>query len=65
MAPKAQARGKGKAKAKGGGRESPKADWCFTVNNPTPADVAQLWDNTLFYYLIMGDEYGAEGTPHL
>lgn len=51
--------------------------WCFTLNNPTPAE-AQLFDGfgrsltnlgsnstTQLKYLVVGREVGAQGTPHL
>lgn len=37
--------------------------WCFTINNPTPGDC--LWDPELMSYLIVGNEVGENGTPHL
>lgn len=38
--------------------------WCFTINNPTPADGAAL-DKIKFRYLIAGNEVGKQGTPHM
>ena len=41
-------------------------NWCFTMNNYTPADVDRL--STAIdgvSYLIFGREVGASGTPHL
>lgn len=35
--------------------------WLFTLNNPTPLE---RLDTNLVSYLIVGDEVGAEGTPH-
>jgi len=42
-------------------------NWCFTLNNPTPADIQQLRSATTppFKYLIFGEEEGESGTPHL
>lgn len=44
-----------------------KRDYCFTINNPTDADVANLADlekSTSLRYLIIGEEVGEEGTRH-
>ena len=41
-------------------------NWCFTLNNYTPADVDRLaTENDAVCYLIFGREVGASGTPHL
>lgn len=40
--------------------------WCWTINNPTPADlvdVERLAEDAV--YVTYGDEVGEEGTPHL
>lgn len=35
--------------------------WCFTLNNPLPSEfISEEWVD----YLVVGDEVGAEGTPH-
>lgn len=42
--------------------------WCFTVNNPTDESrliVAQLIENPIVSYVIVGREVGEQGTPHL
>lgn len=40
--------------------------WCFTLNNPTPADIDRLSLPIVgVEYLIFGKEVGASGTPHL
>lgn len=40
--------------------------WCFTLNNPTEVDFAQLKTlETKSSYFIYGKEVGEEGTPHL
>lgn len=40
--------------------------WCFTVNNPTPAEEQALLDNPdSFEYLVFGREHGQNNTPHL
>ena len=38
--------------------------WCMTINNPTTEEVEFL-ENIECRYLIVGDEVGEEGTPHL
>jgi len=39
--------------------------WCFTINNPTETDDAQLRAIVpRISYIIFGKEVGAEGTPH-
>lgn len=45
----------------------PKAkNWCFTLNNYTPADVDRLsTQQDGIEYLVFGREVGALGTPHL
>jgi hypothetical protein len=43
-------------------------NWCFTLNNPTPADTDRLMlleTNPLVQYLVFGREVGESGTPHL
>lgn len=36
--------------------------WCFTVNNPLPSEfISEEWVD----YMVVGEEVGAEGTPHL
>lgn len=47
-------------------RESPKKQWCFTLNNPTISkeellEILQISCD----YLVIGDEIGESGTPHL
>ncbi len=37
--------------------------WCFTINNPTPDEV-DLHDSR-FAYIVVGEEVGDTGTPHL
>lgn len=41
--------------------------WCFTLNNPGPEDLSHLSRdfNKLGAKWIIGEEVGAEGTPHL
>jgi hypothetical protein len=66
--PKGKAKGKGKTKAKANPdtRESPKRDWCFTLNNPTPEELDHLWNDPEpeVEYMVIGDEVGASGTRH-
>jgi len=38
--------------------------WCFTLNNPTN-DESDAIRNLQFEYLIIGEEIGESGTPHL
>lgn len=38
--------------------------WCFTINNPTEEDSAPLHSD-IYEYLVVGNEVGEEGTPHL
>lgn len=38
--------------------------WCFTINNPTDNDKANV-KVAICRYIIVGEERGAEGTPHL
>lgn len=47
--------------------QGPRAkNWCFTLNNYTPADVDRLAAPIAgIDYLIFGKEVGASGTPHL
>lgn len=47
--------------------QGPRAkNWCFTLNNYTPADVDRLAASSpAIEYLIFGKEVGASGTPHL
>ncbi|QCX35080.1 replication-associated protein [Blackfly multicomponent virus 2] len=45
-----------------------KRDFCWTINNPTPLDddnVLALKSHASVRYLIVGQEKGEEGTPHL
>uniref|UniRef100_A0AAU6S516 Replication-associated protein n=1 Tax=Barbastella barbastellus feces associated circovirus 2 TaxID=3139968 RepID=A0AAU6S516_9CIRC len=48
-------------------KEQPRGRWCFTLNNPTPEekDVVAGLDTDLFKYIIVGQEVGESGTPHL
>lgn len=46
---------------KGGKRSNAKC-WCFTLNNPLPSSSI---DEGLTEYQVIGNEVGAEGTPHL
>lgn len=40
--------------------------WCFTINNPTPADGQLIEDSKdSFTYIVIGKETGDEGTPHM
>ena len=41
--------------------------WCFTLNNPTPEEKKYIKENDLkeFSYIIVGEEVGEQGTPHL
>lgn len=47
--------------------EGPRAkNWCFTLNNYTPADIDRLSSPLAgVEYLVFGKEVGASGTPHL
>jgi len=41
-------------------------NWCFTINNPTPADYQCLNEyGPTAKYLIFSDEVGSNGTPHI
>ena len=41
-------------------------NWCFTINNPTPADLASFpLTNEDVKYATYGKEEGEDGTPHL
>ncbi|QIM58708.1 replicase [Bat circovirus] len=48
-------------------REAPAARWCFTLNNPTDEEKAQIAGiaDEKVKYLIVGEEVGDSGTPHL
>lgn len=41
--------------------------WCFTLNNPTDEEKKYIKENDLkkFSYVIVGQEQGESGTPHL
>lgn len=41
-------------------------NWCFTLNNPTPAEVEHLRaiDRARVRYVLYGEEVGESGTPH-
>lgn len=39
--------------------------WCFTLNNPTAADIGELVLKPSMRYLCYGKEVGESGTPHL
>lgn len=40
--------------------------WCFTLNNPTEEESDKIYELVdLCIYLIIGDEVGESGTPHL
>lgn len=45
------------------------ASWCFTLNNPTDAELSGLRglgsDNKSCKYLVIGNEQGESGTPHV
>ncbi|AIF76280.1 Rep [Bat associated circovirus 9] len=45
----------------------PHKRWCFTINNPTPAEERHLREIPVNQvdYLIAGREVGAQGTPHI
>ena len=46
-------------------RESPKKQWCFTLNNPTLTKEELLEILSLSCdYCVIGDEIGESGTPH-
>jgi len=38
-------------------------NWCFTINNPTPADTPEAWQGVK--YVIYQKERGAAGTEHI
>lgn len=38
--------------------------YCFTINNPTPADIENV-KNLEAVYVVCGSEVGEQGTPHL
>lgn len=48
-------------------QQGPKGkNWCFTLNNYTPADIDRLSEQIPgVEYLIFGKEVGSSGTPHL
>lgn len=56
---------KSKKKTTKPARESPKKQWCFTVNNPTinKEDLLEIL-KIHSHYVIIGDEIGEQGTPH-
>ena len=70
MAPKGKAgaaKAKGRPagpKAKAAPREGQKKDWCFTLNNPRPEELAHIWGDEGIAYLVVGWETGDAGTPH-
>lgn len=42
--------------------------WCFTINNPVASDhdtLTTLSQSTHIEYLVIGDEVGEDGTPHI
>lgn len=46
-------------------RESPKKQWCFTLNNPSLSKEELLEALSLSCdYIVIGDEIGENGTPH-
>lgn len=46
-------------------RESPKKQWCFTLNNPTiPKETLLEQLKGFCDYIVIGDEVGINGTPH-
>ena len=44
-------------------------NWCFTLNNPTLDETNKIRhlceDDESIKYVIVGHEFGLEGTPHL
>jgi len=38
--------------------------WCFTLNNPKADITADVYERIGARYIVVGDEKGAEGTPH-
>lgn len=47
-------------------RDAPAKQWCFTLNNYTPAELTAIVDSASgFDYLCFGRELGDSGTPHL
>lgn len=55
-----------KTPASGKKRESPKKAWCFTLNNPTiTKEDLQGKLAPHCHYVVIGDEVGESGTPHL
>lgn len=53
-----------KAKKEPKGRSPTGKSWIFTVNNPTDAH-RRLLNDLEVSYMILGEEVGAEGTPHI
>lgn len=39
--------------------------WCFTINNPSAADIVACQKNTKAQYVVYGEEVGENGTLHL
>lgn len=56
------------AVAKSASRGSKAVNWCFTINNWTEDDKEKIetaYVQEVFKYIVIGEEVGAEGTPHL
>ena len=39
--------------------------WCLTINNWKEEDLEKLKNKVKYKYIIVGDEVGENGTPHL
>lgn len=46
-------------------QESRGKHWMFTLNNPTPEEIAHIRNSTEFSWLMFQGERGERGTPHL